>query len=336
MSDIEVTILSPNDLRFLLIDSLKEYSENVQYIAGNNPYLISVNKKRAVIYIKNISDSGKGRGNQDECRIQISKTTNFDRFQESGDIVLFLGYSSDYKVFTAWNPFIMDTRINERQTISLYSRFSVLKKTQKYDLALYVDSNDQHIVSFQPRFLGLYIDNFIEFHKNSEDVLLSLTMQNDKLQNQGKSGETNIKIEQRSFNINHQVASRSDSFRKKIYQVYGNRCAFCNIQLELIEAAHIIPFSNDHGIDNVTNGICLCSLHHKAYDNALLYFDRDYQIKINNDRISYLTKIKLDGGYHLLTSNLNKSVNLPTSDIYRPDQEYIVKANEIRGVYEIS
>ena len=63
------------------------------------------------------------------------------------------------------------------------------------------------------------------------------------------------------------IAERDPKFKKHVYHIYDNRCAMCGIQLELIEAAHIVPHSHEAGSDDVTNGISLCALHHKAYED---------------------------------------------------------------------
>ena len=72
MSTRNTQILNHSDLKYLLIDSLRLYSDNVVFIDGNNPYRFSINKKTFYVLIKNVHESGDGRGNQDECRIQIS------------------------------------------------------------------------------------------------------------------------------------------------------------------------------------------------------------------------------------------------------------------------
>ena len=74
MSVRDTTVLNPKDLRYLLIDSLRLYSDNVVFIDGNNLYRFSINKKTFYVFIKNVHESGDGRGNQDECRIQVAKT----------------------------------------------------------------------------------------------------------------------------------------------------------------------------------------------------------------------------------------------------------------------
>ena len=128
MSVRKTIILNHSDLKYLLIDSLRLYSDNVVFIDGNNPYRFSINKKTFYVLIKNVHESGDGRGNQDECRIQVAKTGNFNDALNSRTDVIVLGYFADEKVFTAWNPYLMRDRFNQRQTISLYSRFSVQRQ----------------------------------------------------------------------------------------------------------------------------------------------------------------------------------------------------------------
>ena len=58
MSVRDTTILDRKDLRYLLIDSLRLYSDNVAFIDGNNPYRFSINKKTYYVLIKNVHESG--------------------------------------------------------------------------------------------------------------------------------------------------------------------------------------------------------------------------------------------------------------------------------------
>ena len=179
MSERDTIILTHKELKYLLIDSLKQYSEDITYISGNNPYAFSINKKIVNIFIHNLHESGSGRLNQDECRIQVSKSSNFLEAKSSGKPVLFLGYFADSNIFTAWNPFVQTERINTRKTISLYSRFSIQKKASEKGISAYVDNDKQSIISFKPEYLGLYIENFKEMHLSDEDTLFQLIKQSD-------------------------------------------------------------------------------------------------------------------------------------------------------------
>ena len=156
MSTRETTKLNPADLRYLLIDSLRLYSTNVEFLEGNNPYLFSSNGHRVYIKISNVHASGKNRPNADECRIQVSKSDGFRSALNSKTDVLVLGYYVDDNVFTAWDPVRMRPRYNQKETISLYSRFRIQNEAQNNGIALYIDNDPeqpQHVITFKPDYL---------------------------------------------------------------------------------------------------------------------------------------------------------------------------------------
>lgn len=60
-------------------------------------------------------------------------------------------------------------------------------------------------------------------------------------------------------------------FRGTILGSYGNSCCVCSNPVpELLMAGHIIPWSDREDLrTNPRNGLCLCSLHHEAFDCGL-------------------------------------------------------------------
>ena len=48
---------------------------------------------------------------------------------------------------------------------------------------------------------------------------------------------------------------RDARFRKNVLVAYGYRCAISGIQLDLVDAAHIIPVEHERGTDELRNGI---------------------------------------------------------------------------------
>jgi len=331
MGKIDTKVLDIKDLRYLLIDNLKLYSDFSFFVDGNNPYHFMVNKRSIHIYIRNTHSSGTGRKNRDECRIQIGKSKTFLSALNARELVFFLGYSDDHGTFTAWNPLLLKKRINKNQTISVYSRFSVQKKAKEQGIAIYKDNNGQKIISFRPEYLGLYLENFPEMHQSSEESLLNLIQQSDKLEETKERGK-DIVIDDEKFILTKQRQIRDPRFRKKIYLAYRNRCAFSGIQLDLIEAAHIIPHAHKLSTDEIINGICLSPLHHKAYDAGLIYINEEYNIKINNDKVQYLEKIGKDGGLKKFSDLQYATMLLPKINSHKPSKKYIKIANKIRGI----
>lgn len=331
MSKIDTIVLNSKDLRYLLIDNLKLYSDFSFFVEGNNPYHFTVNKKSIHFFIRNTHSSGAGRGNPDECRIQINKTPAFLNALNTNELVFFFGYSDDFGTLTARNPFLLKERINQRRTISVYSRFSIQEKASKQGIAVYEDSNGQKVISFRPEYLGLYLENYSEMHQSSEELLLKLIQQSDELEETSEQGKE-IAIENEKFVLTKQRQVRDPRFRKKVYLAYENRCAFTGIQLDLVEAAHIIPHSHEFGTDEVQNGICLSPLHHKAYDAGLIYVDEDYRIHLNEEKVKYLEKIGKDGGLKKFADLQYETMILPKIESQKPSKKYIQMANKMRGI----
>jgi putative restriction endonuclease len=77
---------------------------------------------------------------------------------------------------------------------------------------------------------------------------------------------------------------RDPSFRAKVLLAYQYRCAVCGHDLRMgqqsigLEAAHIKWFQAN-GPDEVSNGIAMCSLHHKVFDlGAFKILPQTYQM----------------------------------------------------------
>ncbi|MFC5260914.1 HNH endonuclease [Kribbella qitaiheensis] len=71
-------------------------------------------------------------------------------------------------------------------------------------------------------------------------------------------------------------------FRGSVIRAYQTQCAVCRLQHgELLDAAHIVPDSEEIGLPLVTNGLSLCKIHHAAYDQNLLGIRPDCVVQIN-------------------------------------------------------
>ena len=275
-------------------------------------------------------ESGDGRGNQDECRIQVAESKNFNDAMNSKTEVIVLGYFADEKVFTAWNPYMMRDRFNQKQTISLYSRFSIQRQAALTKIASYRDTKGQLVLSFLPDYLGLYLENLSTIHLLNDAELLELVNKSDKLNSENKDGE--FDVPEGHLTITHTRYKRDPRFKSIVYAAYDNRCAMCGIQLELIEAAHIVPHSHELGTDEIGNGISLCALHHTAYDRSLIFFDEDFNIIINELKMEYLEKMGLDSGFRKFKALSFDKIQLPANHTLRPKIANIKLANQTRGI----
>ncbi len=71
------------------------------------------------------------------------------------------------------------------------------------------------------------------------------------------------------------------TFREKVIMAYRDQCALCKLgHKELLDAAHIIPDSEEHSQATVDNGISLCKLHHAAFDRFLIGITPDFKVEV--------------------------------------------------------
>lgn len=74
------------------------------------------------------------------------------------------------------------------------------------------------------------------------------------------------------------------TFRAKVLDAYKSQCAMCRLKHEnLLDAAHIIPDSDERGVPEVYNGLSLCKIHHAAFDAHILGIRPDYVVEVRKD-----------------------------------------------------
>ena len=71
-------------------------------------------------------------------------------------------------------------------------------------------------------------------------------------------------------------------FRGRVLLAYRTQCTVCSLRHgKLLDAAHIIGDTKQHGLPIVENGLSLCKIHHAAFDANLLGISPDYVVHIN-------------------------------------------------------
>lgn len=109
------------------------------------------------------------------------------------------------------------------------------------------------------------------------------------------------------------------SFREKVLLAYQNQCTLCRLKhTELLDAAHIIPDSEEQGLPIVQNGLSLCKIHHAAFDKNILGITPDYLIKVRKDILNEINGPMLKYGIQSLESN---KLFLPKNNKDWPDKE---------------
>ena len=112
-------------------------------------------------------------------------------------------------------------------------------------------------------------------------------------------------------------------FRARVLSAYNNRCAVCTLKYaELLDAAHILPDSDQRGLPVVTNGMAMCTIHHRAYDQNFLGVSPDYVVHINDRLLADRDGPMLQYGLQAMDG---KPLELPKSRADLPDREYLAE-----------
>ena len=105
----------------LLIKEVMEKSTDFLYIKGVQPFLISFKNKEYYIYVKNLS-SAYFKDRPDTTRAQLPIKEVFERIKNSPIPFIFLGYDYTNDVLVCWNFHTVKERLNEKKSVSFYSR----------------------------------------------------------------------------------------------------------------------------------------------------------------------------------------------------------------------
>jgi putative restriction endonuclease len=88
-----------------------------------------------------------------------------------------------------------------------------------------------------------------------------------------------------------EIFVRGGVFKRQVPLVYNNTCCISGLRVEnsvnasLIDACHILPFSQSHD-DTISNGIALCPTLHRAFDRGLVAIEPDRFTVLVSDRLS--------------------------------------------------
>ncbi len=286
---------------------------------------------RAVrVYIWNLTHGGRNRP-EDEWRIQA---TSVDRFvREPEWKALILGWRDDLGVFAGFDADHHRQKLGASPSIQL--REDALRKAAVDGLAASNKGNGELAIAFRPELLAAYLDNLESLHAcgrlpSDMDMLSRVAHDPDGVSDDEVKDQ--IGDERRRFAVlSAKRALRDGSFRNRVLTAYGWRCAMCGLQLKLLDGAHILPARHPDSTDQTHNGIALCALHHRSYDNALVTFDVDFETHLNVGVIDKLKAENLVGGLERFEGELRPVLLLPPDRRDRPSRHFVEMANRHRG-----
>jgi putative restriction endonuclease len=308
---------------------------SVLYLSSKkrNParYVISRDDHRyqVKIYIWTVTHGGKGRASE-EYRIQPTATERFD--PEIGGKTLILGWWPEAEVFAGYDLRYHSGRLGSSPSFQIGE--AALRHAAVSGLSPSKKASGELAIAFQPEFLGTYAQHLEEIHDSG-----TASQEIDLLEKLGANPQAvsereilkKVAKKRRFVFMETRRALRDVNFSKRVFTAYAHRCAICGMQLRLLEGAHILPAPDPNSTDETSNGIALCALHHKAYDDSLLTFDDRYRVHLNTERLKELKKSGHDSGLTEFRKALRSVIRLPPDSRDRPRPEYVKYGNRLRG-----
>lgn len=119
------------------------------------------------------------------------------------------------------------------------------------------------------------------------------------------------------------TATRRDpAFRRDVLRAYQRRCAVCAFDARLgdalvgIEAAHI-QWHQAGGPPCVSNGIALCSLHHKLFDRGAFTLTEDRRVLVSDELSGSQATDQWVSRFH------GAPLQVPSGPAQRPDPVFV-------------
>lgn len=107
-------------------------------------------------------------------------------------------------------------------------------------------------------------------------------------------------------------------FRGRVVPAYREQCAICRLkEVRLLDAAHIVADVEESGEPLVSNGLALCSIHHRAFDHDLVAVSPDYETRVSQ------RLLEDDDGpmLELLKTFDRQRIYVPRRSEWRPDRD---------------
>ena len=155
----------PETLLQLMLNVLAK-ADSFQYISGIQPFLMSLKGRKYYVYVKNLS-SAYFKDRPDTTRAQLPIKDEFSEIKESAYPFIFLGYDRINDVLICWNFHIAKKRLNERKSVSFYSRTFFQEEVSPGELLRKRLKNDDEPVFFKRKDLLMFFENIDSFFENS-------------------------------------------------------------------------------------------------------------------------------------------------------------------------
>jgi len=149
---------------------------DLQTSEERNPFSIKKKITQGFVYVKNLS-SAYFKERPDTTRAQLPKREDFEDIKQSHNPFIFLGYDQVNDVLVCWNFHIVKTRLNEKESVSFYSRQFFQEEVSSGTFLRKRLKNDDEPILFKRKDLIEFfnrIDDFFPQNENKDDTSVTL------------------------------------------------------------------------------------------------------------------------------------------------------------------
>jgi len=329
-------VLRKTALLNIMTRSIARCGWNILYLSDPriHPFRLQIYRDdesyRIRVYIWNLTHGGGMARPRSEYRIQITGLST-DYFEPEVDgKTLILGWWDEAEVFAGFDYNKHSGTLGSSPSIQIREQY--LRNAHLNGFSACNKGNKEIAIAFKPSFFVEYIKTLEALHSFGESELdlniLETVAENPDLINDTQTEATDWSRQTVIVSVRKRL--RDASFQERVLTAYNHHCAMCGVQLDLVQAAHIIPVSHEEGTDQTSNGIALCALHHYAYDRGLIFIDEEYSVEINQNKIDNLRSISRDDGLEEFSDALRALIILPPTISDRPHVDCLRIANRLR------
>lgn len=193
--------------------------------------------------------------------------TSTTRINNSQPYDFVFGYCKDFELFVVWNGYLH----RGSEFVSIVSDKMKSYTDISYEYGQYNPNRKlrEKKVLIPKHCLKNFCNNCIEYlMPNSDDKEFKESIWKWKDTEEIILNSANCKVE-RPKRLT-ETYERNPTFRVKVLENYGFKCAICHCKVEAVLEAHHIDCVSKNGSDNLSNGICLCRNHHKMVHSDLI------------------------------------------------------------------
>jgi putative restriction endonuclease len=280
------------------------------------------------VYIWSLTHGGGPKRPRHEYRIQMTGV-DFPLAVSPNFKTLLLGWHEGLGVFAGFD--VRRHRVSQSRSPSIQVYIETLEQAQQNVFAFQRKGNDEIAVAFSPDLFAEYVAQQEALHRFAGDANALRALSRAITEELPARTLETLPSERRRVVRSIAIKVRASDFRRRVLSVYDHHCGMCDLQLDLTEAAHIIPVKSEESNDLTSNGIALCHLHHEAYDRALVGIDETYRVITNADSIDRLEQKRRIDGLDGFLDGLKPTIRLPRLLDNRPRPEYLRRGLELRG-----